>query len=214
MSSLVGLILGLVLTLFIYSYLLGDNPLYRIAVHILVGVSAAYAAVVVIQRVLLPIYLEIQANSGDVEGLVWYVPLFFSFLLLFQRLPSIAWLSKYTVAFMIGIGAAVSLMGAIQGTLWPQIALQGSTGLFVGQSIVAAILTAVTLLSFQFTQRQHNPREGEMAVGPFRRLVASMGHVVLTITFGYLFAAVLNTSLLIFSDRVGYFITVLGQLIG
>ena len=32
-----GVALGFVLTLMIYSYLLGDNPLYRLAVHVMVG---------------------------------------------------------------------------------------------------------------------------------------------------------------------------------
>ena len=106
MIELIGVVIGIVLTLFIFSYLLGDNPLYKIAVHILVGVSAAYAGLVVFQRVLVPIYVEIQTDINDVNSLVWYVPLFISFLLLLQRLPSIAWLSKIAVAFMIGIGAA------------------------------------------------------------------------------------------------------------
>lgn len=214
MIDLIGIIIGTVLTLFIFSYLLGDNPLYKIAVHILVGVSAAYAGLVVVRQVLTPIYFEIQANTNDVNGLVWYVPLFFSFLLLLQRLPSIAWLSKITVAFMIGIGAAVSLVGAIAGTLWPQISLQGTDSFFLGQSVVAAVLTAVTLLSFQFTQRQRKNNLDDNSSSASSQLIATFGRVILTITFGYLFAAVLNTSLLIFTDRLGFFITVLGQIIG
>ncbi len=213
MIDVIGLILGLVLTVFIFTYLVGDNPLYRLAVHILVGMSAAYAGIVVIQQVLVPIYREIQANSSDINGLVWYVPLFFSFLLLFQMLPPIAWLSKITVALMIGIGAAVALIGAIRGTLWPQIVgIENSTEIFVGQSIIAAVLTAVTLLSFQFTQRK--PQNSTTPAQPslLRSGIAQSGKIILTITFGYLFAATLNTSLLLFSDRAGFFISTLGQI--
>ena len=32
---------GAVLTLMIFSYLLGDNPVFRLALHIFIGVSAA-----------------------------------------------------------------------------------------------------------------------------------------------------------------------------
>ncbi|MEM7331152.1 MAG: hypothetical protein AAF490_03600 [Chloroflexota bacterium] len=215
MTELIGLIVGLVLTLFIFSYLIGDNPLYKFAVHILVGVSAAYSGLVIFQQVLVPIFREIQSDSGDLNGLVWYVPLFFSFLLLFQVLPQIAWLSKITVALMIGIGSAVALIGAIRGTLWPQIVISDyETEIFVGQSIVAALLTAVTLLSFQFTQRQSKNEATPATPSVARRLTSQAGNLILTITFGYLFAATLNTSLLIFSERVGFIISSLGQLIG
>ena len=62
MTDLAGLIVGILLTLFIYSYLIGDNPLYRISVHLLVGVSAAYAVVVVVQQLLLA-YLAAGAGQ-------------------------------------------------------------------------------------------------------------------------------------------------------
>ena len=38
---------GLILTLMIFSYLIGDNPLFRIAVYLFIGVSSGYAATVV-----------------------------------------------------------------------------------------------------------------------------------------------------------------------
>ena len=47
-SNIAGVALGLVLTLMIYSYLLGDNPLFRLATHVMAGIGTAYAAVVVI----------------------------------------------------------------------------------------------------------------------------------------------------------------------
>lgn len=215
MSEIIGVLLGLVLMLFVYSYLIGDNPLYKIAVHVLVGVSAAYAGIVVIRYVLTPIYNEIQADPSAPNSLVWFIPFFFSLLILLQRLPSVAWLSQFAVAFMVGIGAAVALTGAIGGTLLPQVALVGNDTFFVGQAVVVAILTAVTLLSFQFTQRVRAGSGGEQGfeLNPFRESVARLGRVILTITFGFLFAAVLNTSLLILTDRVAYFLEGLGQLV-
>ena len=48
----IGLIIGAVLTVFVLTYIIGDNFLFRLAVYILIGASAAYAAVVVIFDVL------------------------------------------------------------------------------------------------------------------------------------------------------------------
>src|SRR3989304_2123978 len=43
-----------VLTIMILSYLVGDNALYRLATHILVGVGAAFVVAVAIGQVLYP----------------------------------------------------------------------------------------------------------------------------------------------------------------
>jgi len=41
-------------TVVILSYLIGDNPVFRIAVHVFVGVAAGYVAAVAWWQVLLP----------------------------------------------------------------------------------------------------------------------------------------------------------------
>lgn len=149
MTDLVGLIIGLLLTLFIYSYLIGDNPLYRVSVHLLVGVSAAYAVVVVVRQLLLPIWQQVQANPASPDSVIWLVPILFALMLLARRLPSVSWLGNTSLALLIGVGAAVALLGGLTGTLWPQIVgVQPATPL---QGIVVALLTICTLLAFQFT---------------------------------------------------------------
>lgn len=212
-NTVVSLIVGFVLTLFIYSYLLGDNPLYRVGVHILVGSSAAYAAIVVIRQVLWPIYTTLQDNPGDIDGLLWLVPIFFGLLLLFQRLPSIAWLSNNTLAMLVGIGASVALVGAFTGTLWPQLRLPvADTQLFTGQNLLVALLTAVTLLSFQFTRRQ-KAGTATWEMSSWRQNIFLAGRIILTITFGFVFASILNSSFALLAERVGFFVNQLLQLI-
>jgi hypothetical protein len=56
-----GTIIGLVLTLMVFSYIFGDNFLFRLATHIFVGVAAGYAAVLVIYNIIFPLL----ANPGD-----------------------------------------------------------------------------------------------------------------------------------------------------
>ena len=50
----VGLWAGLILSLMVFSYLLGDNILYRVAIYVFVGLAAGYVAVVTVESVLLP----------------------------------------------------------------------------------------------------------------------------------------------------------------
>ncbi|VAW31546.1 hypothetical protein MNBD_CHLOROFLEXI01-4292 [hydrothermal vent metagenome] len=204
MSELTGLIIGLLLTLFIYSYLIGDNPLYRISVHLLVGVSAAYAAVVVVRQLLLPIWRQVQANPTSPDSLFWLVPILFVLMLFARRLPTVSWLGNVSLALLVGVGAAVSLVGSLTGTLWPQIVnVRPATPL---QGIVVAFLTICTLLSFQFTVLR--PRSsGLWQPAIWQRSVTAVGRIVLTVTFGALFAMLLSTGLILLAERLNFFIT-------
>jgi hypothetical protein len=108
------------------------------------------------------------------------------------------WTGNGAVAFLIAVGSAVALVGAVQGTLLPQITAVSSNPLFPGQGIVTAVLTVCTLLTFQFTRRINStePR--------WQSVLSGIGRAVLMITFGVLYAAVLNTSLLLLADRLNY----------
>jgi MFS family permease len=209
MTELTGLIIGLLLTLFIYSYLIGDNPLYRISVHLLVGVSAAYAAVVVVRQLLLPIWQQVEANPTSPDSLFWLVPILFVLLLLARRLPTVSWLGNTSLALLVGIGAAVSLVGSLTGTLWPQIVnVRAATPL---QGIIIALLTICTLLAFQFTTLR--PRSsGVWQPTIWQRSVTAVGRIVLTITFGALFATLLSTGLILLAERLNFFLTELVQI--
>jgi len=211
--ELIGILIGFTLTLFIYSYLFGDNPLYRLSVHLLVGVSAAYAAVFIVNQVLLPIYAQVARDPLSLPSLLWLIPTVMALLLIIKRLPA-TWLGNMPIAFLIGVGAAVALLGAIQGTLLPQVFGIGQATTAVS-GLITVLFTAIVLLSFQFTARKKGG-DGESAEWnppAWRRGVQFAGQVLLTIMFGALFTAVLTTSLTLFTERITYFITQLLELL-
>ncbi|HCB50304.1 MAG TPA: hypothetical protein DEP47_12480, partial [Chloroflexi bacterium] len=70
-----GILVGFLLTIAILSFLIKDNPLYRLAVHILVGVSAGYAVVIVINEVVLPLFDTLSRSTSLTARLYWIVPL-------------------------------------------------------------------------------------------------------------------------------------------
>lgn len=194
-----GLIIGLLLTISILSYVVGDNPLYRLAVHILVGVSAAFAAVVVVRELFGPILTSIR-TEGDEVGIFWLIPLLFALLLLLKAYPRTAWLGNSAMAGLIGIGAAVGLIGAVSGTLLPQVLIKFDDG-WLG--IVIAILTVVTLAYFFFTGRL--AIDGRVSMPRWYPATAYAGRIVITITLAGLFAAVINTSLILLIQRLVYY---------
>jgi hypothetical protein len=156
-----GLIIGAVLTLCVLTYLIGDNVFFRLAVYVLIGASAAYAAVVVIFDVLIPRIQQSATNPGML--VVTIIALILGAMLLFKVSPRLAWLGNLPVGYLVGVGAATVLGGAIIGTLGPQIVATGapatspSGGSADGLlNFIVVVGTIVTLLSFGYYRTQRN----------------------------------------------------------
>lgn len=203
---------GLVLTLLIFSYLLADNFLYRLAVYVFVGVAAGYAAVVAVEGVLLP-WLRgtlLSDNPDARQVILGAVPLGVGLLLLLKFSPRLSRLGNLGMAFLIGIGTAVALVGTVSGTLLPLI---GATGASVADDLIngAVIIlgTITTLLYFQYLSVRRP--SGEIARPLPLRLAATVGQIFLIITFASLYAGAILSSLTIFSERLAF---ILAQVLG
>lgn len=210
MNETTGLLIGFLLTLFIYSYLVGDNPLYRLAIHVLVGVSAAYAAVIALRRVILPVLQRLGNGPGTVDNLVWLVPLLLSLLLVLKMVRPVSWVGNSAAGVLVTVGAAVALVGAIGGTVLPQVTTSTTENPLL--SVLAAILTASALLYFQFTGQAD--REGNYRQPAWQRIVGTIGLAVLMVSFGAVYAGVLDTSLSVLIDRVNHYMFELANVVG
>jgi hypothetical protein len=211
MPEITGLALGAVLTLLIFSYLLGDNPLYRLALHLFVGALVGYSVGIVLRDVLVSMVL-VQLLTNPL-GVV--VPLVLGILLLFKGFPRQAYMGNFSVAYLVGVGAAVALSGALLGTLVPQIGATGRAlslasvasfraGLLDGLLIVVG--TVCTLMVFAFTAQKQRGLAGVWA--QIVRLAAGVGRVFLVVAFGVAFAGAVTASLSIFIGRIEYLIDV------
>src|SRR5574339_273014 len=114
--------IGLILTLLVFSYLIGDNPLFRFAIYLFIGVSSAYAAFAAWQYVLWPkLFSPFLAQLGDLNQLLLLaVPLVLSLSLLAKLSPRTSWMGNFAMAILVGVGAASAVGGALMGTLVPQ----------------------------------------------------------------------------------------------
>jgi len=130
----VGLWVAAFFTLAIFSFLYGDNPFYKIAEAILVGVSAAYWMVIAFWDVLIPNLLGkiwpalIQAwaipglSGPEAARNAWYViPLVLGVMLLWRLSPTGGWISRWPLAFIIGTFAGLQMIGFLHGDFLAQI---------------------------------------------------------------------------------------------
>src|SRR5512134_1627974 len=104
LPDLVGTFLGFVLTLLVFSYVFGDNALFRLVIHIFVGVASGYAVVVAWYNVIWPQLLLPLIIGSQSERLFVLVPLVLGLLLLFKAFPGTSSLGTPSVAFLVGVG--------------------------------------------------------------------------------------------------------------
>jgi hypothetical protein len=204
-----GLWIGFILTLMVFSYLLTDNFLYRLAVHVFVGLTAGFTTMVTVESVLLP-WLRATLGSGDLGvQILGALPLIFGLLLLFKASRRFAPLGGLALALMIGVGAAVAVVGAISGTLLP---LAGSTSgavsgvndtvrLFDGFLIVLGVVC--TLIYFQYAARRV-PGTAETRRGLVVRAFGALGQGFIVVTLGALYGGAILSGLVIFSERIAF----------
>jgi hypothetical protein len=214
-ADMVTGIIAFLLTLMILSYLIGDNPLFRVAVYLFVGVSAGYVAAVSIRQVLWPDLLQ-PLYQGllfgiSVQQAILAVPLLLSGLLLMKAWPPLSRLGMPAMGVLVGAGAAVAVGGAVTGTIFPQVNATitdfGANRVTSPESLLNAGLVLLgvvtTLVYFHFGA-------GSRTDGSIRRfrlieIIAFLGSIFLAVTLGVLFAGVYSAALTALIERLHFF---------
>jgi len=213
--ELISGFIGLILTLLIFSYLIGDNPLFRSTVYIFIGVSAGYAGVVAWHYVLMPkLFLPLtSANPGK----LLFFPLLLSISLLAKLSPRISWLGSFAMALLVGVGAATALSGAVIGTLIPQSraamdAFVRPNFLQLIEAVVMLAGTALTLIYFQFSAKR--APDGTIKRNVIVEVLAWGGRVFIAVTFGVLFAGVYMAAMTAMLERLSSMINFVKPFLG
>lgn len=211
--NFIGLALGFLLTILVFSYLLGDNPFFRLAVHIFIGVSAAYVGLVTINNVLIP-RLVVPLIDGSRGERLLSILLFIPSIFLFFKVTPLRRFGNWSVAILVGIGAAAAIGGAITGTLFPQIlgtingvdpstfAVYGNRWLQIINGIIVVLGTLSTLIYFHFGTQDVPGRTDKRL--PIIENISQIGKVFLSITFGALYAGVFLTALAALVERLSF----------
>lgn len=190
-----GTALAAVLTVLVLLYAVGDNPLFRLAIHLFIGVAAGYAGAVAVTDVILP---RLAGLGGSQSGVLVAVLLM---LMLFMKIsPRTAPLGNPASGFLVGVGAAVAIGGAVRGTILPQVSSAGDFfGLDFFQGSVALIGVIAVLVHFNFTARRAPNQIPERSL-PIR-IVSSVGQAFIAVTFGVIFAGVFSAALTALIER-------------
>jgi hypothetical protein len=204
----VGNVVGVVLTLMVFSYLIGRNPAYRLALHLFLGASTGFFFGVVCWEILI-LRLGVPLFVG--RRYLSLVPLVLGLLLLVKAFPRAAHLGNVPVGLLAGAGAAVSLAGALLGTLVPLVdatARAAAPSSWAAEplgwvdGLLAVAGAACTLVAFRHIGRR-GPDGRAGCTWPGRAL-GKVGRWFLVVAFGAMFGGAVSTALTFLMGRVDY----------
>lgn len=223
----VGIWVGAFLTLAVFSFLAGDNPAYKLAESIFVGVSAGYVMVAafwdqIIQNLVAKLLphasqsMGIANLDGKIEDQQWIflVPLAMSMMMLWQLSPKGSWIARWPLAFFIGATAGIRITATfeadfvrqIQQTLLPIVAIvydNGASGRTVDwvaslqQSVRNTVIVFGVLTSLTYFFFSVEHR------GPVQ-VASRIGIYVLMITFGAAFGFTVMGRIVLLTQRLEF----------
>lgn len=109
--------IGALLTLAIFSFLYRDNPFYKTAEHIFVGVANGYAVTFYWHRILWPVLFQPLFRGR----LVLIIFLILGLLYFTRFIPRISWLVRIPIGITIGYYTGLSIPAGIEGSIIKQM---------------------------------------------------------------------------------------------
>ena len=204
--DIIGVWLLVLMTLCILSYLYGDNPFYKIAEHIFVGVSAGYIFALTwwdqiwpnLFGRLFPSYVD----AGFDFSPSYIIPLILGIFMLFRLIPSLSWLARFPIAYIVGMAAGLKVYVYINSNILIQIQNSAIDFSKSGGEIfnhILVLLGVISALVYFFFSKEHKGTVG---------VISKIGIYFLMIKFGasFGFAVMGRISLLIgrFEDLINY----------
>lgn len=200
------------LTLFIFTFLYQDNPLFKLAEHLYVGVSVGYTIVKAYDTVLIRLIYEPMVKQGDWSLLI---PLGIGTLMLARYIPKATWLSRIAFAFIVGVGSGLAIpriissfiLKQVEDTVRPLVSIVQGEPTFTynlldptsNLNTIVLLIGVVSVLFYFFFSIEHT--------GPVR-VAARTGILFLMVAFGAAFGytVMARMSLLIgrLSDLIEY----------
>ena len=207
MWTWIGIWVAALLTLCIYSFLYRDNPFYRFAEHLFVGVSVGYGIALTIHQGFIPFAWDpIQGAFTDKEwaGLWKLIPIGIGVLFFARLVPTHAWLIRYPIAILIGVGSGLAIPNVMQadifrqvhGTLVPFAQIHaGELDAFQIFGVILMLIGVISTLTYFFFSVEHRGVVGG---------VSKIGIVFLMIGFGSAFGNTVMGRVSLLIQRVDF----------
>ena len=150
-------------TIAIFSFLYKDNPLYKLAESIVVGVAAGYFTILLFWTSLKPKFWD----QIVVYGKWWYIiPGLLGLMMYFRFSRQHAWISRYPLCLYIGIGSGIAIPLSLQTFVLQQVKATMLPMDFVswsGFNNFLIVIMVVSGLIYFFFSMEHKGAVGKTA---------------------------------------------------
>ena len=208
MEKLIGIWIAAFLTLCIYSFLYHDNPLYRFAEHLFVGISVGYGIVLSIHQGLIPFawtpFWQAITQWPLGWGLTKLIPIGIGLLFFARLIPGYDWLIRYPIAILMGIFSGLAIPNVMQADIFRQVHgtltpfAQIHAGTLSSPEIFGAVLMligVISTLTYFFFSVEHRGVVGG---------ISKVGIVFLMIGFGSAFGNTVMGRVSLLIQRVDF----------
>ncbi|OGS69548.1 MAG: hypothetical protein A2Y96_02025 [Firmicutes bacterium RBG_13_65_8] len=194
MSANPGIWLAAACTLAIYSFLYGDNPIFKFAEHAFVGLGAAHAAVMGVENM-----LNRAWDPFFKRGEWWLLGALVGGVMLLTRwFQPIRWISRIPLGFMMGVAAGLSARRAIDSEFWKQIISTVGMKLNTVNNVIYVVMVICTLAYFLFAFND------KTSFGSGIKSVGLLGQYMMMIAFGASLGATIMARLSLVIARLDF----------
>jgi len=175
----IGTLIAVFLTLCIFSFLYRDNPFYKFAEHLLVGISVGYVLVIALNTTVMPKLINPVFKEGKIA---YIIPGILGGFMLLRFFPRYVWLSRISMALIMGAGAGVAIPATLQAKIFAQ--MQASMSAFASLNGIIIFVGIATTLAYFFFSKEHRGWFGATAkVGTWFLMIffgATFGYTVMS----------------------------------
>ncbi|MCP5004984.1 MAG: hypothetical protein GY941_13775 [Planctomycetes bacterium] len=182
-----GIVTGVAFTLAMYSFLYKDNPVFKIAENLFVGVAMGYWIVITWFNILKPDVFEtlivpIFKDTGKPPQFGILFPTLLGIFMLLRVSKKLAWLSRWSFAFIVGLGAGITIPNFIHAFILKQLTFDSLIGTSIPGSInnFLILLGVVSVLIYFFFSVEHKGVVGGISIIGVWFLMVAFGA-----SFGY-----------------------------
>jgi hypothetical protein len=190
-----AILLPVFLTLCAYSYVYKESAFWRFAEQTFIGLAMGYSFVLAIQQIQSVAWIPISTG----KNYMFVVPLILGLMLYARFSKKYAWVSRWPMAVLIGLGTGIAMRTVIEAQIIQQISatflpLIAANAMTTFNNIVIVVMVLSTLYFFTFTG----------GTGKVPDAVRKLGRYTLMLTFGAAFGATVLTRMTLFIGRFTY----------
>lgn len=187
LMNILGIWLGAYFTLSIFSFLYKDNPFYKLAEQIFVGLSAGYWLIYTIYNILVPNLFNLLFTDFANNWLL-LIPFALGLMMLLRMIPSLQWVSRYPISIMVGTTAAIYMLLSFKADFLSQIAatminpFKFTSAVDVVGTILLIVGTLCGVYFFYFSKKQEGIAKIPSKIGIWFLMIsfgASFGYTVM-----------------------------------